>query len=80
MKVKSEDHGALSLLFQWDGVLPTKIVTQEMILGEFNGKLKDTSCHLRQTEPFIPLLNAADIKIKKLKNGSVTKFIKSSSP
>ena len=61
MKLKSEAHEALFLLFEWNGVLHAIICdnAKEMILGEFNRKLKEASCHLRQTEPFIPWLNAA---------------------
>ena len=61
MKLKSEAHELLSLLFQQDGVPP--VITcdnaKEMILGEFNKKLKEASCHLKQMEPFAPCFNAA---------------------
>ena len=45
-----------------------------------NRKLKEASFHLRQTEPFTPQLNAAEIEIKKLKKGSGRKITKSSTP
>ena len=50
MKLESEVHKVLSLLFQWDGVPPTVICNnaKEMILGEFNRKLKEASCPLKQ--------------------------------
>ena len=53
MKVRSEAHEALSLLFQRDRVPPAIICdnAKEMILGEVNRKLKEALCHLRQTEP-----------------------------
>ena len=51
---------------------------KEINQGEFNRKHKEASCHLRQTEPFTPWLNAAERKIKELKNGSARKMIKSS--
>ena len=48
-----------------------------MILGEFNRKLKEASCHLQQTEPFTPWSNAAKREIKNLKKGSGRKLVKS---
>ena len=59
MKPKSEAHEALPPLFQQDGVPPAIICdnAKEMILDEFNKKLKEALCHLRQTEPFTPWLN-----------------------
>ena len=44
VKLKSKAHETLSLLFQWDG-MPSVIIcnnTKEMILGEFNSKIKDS--------------------------------------
>ena len=81
MKLKSEAHETLSLLFQQDGVPPSVICdnAKEMILGEFNRKLKEALCHLRQTEPFTPGLNAAKRKIKDLK-GYGRKVIKYGTP
>ena len=49
---------------------------KEMIPGEFNRELKEASCHLKQTEPFNPWLNAAKREMKELKKGSSMKFIK----
>ena len=82
MKVKSEAHEALSLLFQQDGVPPAIIWenAKDMILGEFKRKCTEAPCHLRQTEPFTPWSNAAERKIEKLKKGSGRKLIKCSTP
>ena len=57
---------ALSLLFQWDGMSPAIICenAKEMVLGEFNRKLKEASHHLKQMEPFTPWSNAAEGEIK----------------
>ena len=41
-----------------------------MIQDEFNRKLKEASCHLRQTEPFIPWSNIAERELKVLMRGS----------
>ena len=63
-------------------MLPTVICdnAKEMILGEFKRKLKEVSCHLKQTEPFTPWSNEAKRQIKELKKGSGKKFIKSGAP
>ena len=53
---------------------------KEMNLGEFNRKLKEASCHLRQVEQFTPWLNAAKREIKEPKKGSSRKCIKSGIP
>ena len=41
--------------FQKEEVLPAIIHdnVKEMIVGEFNSKVKEASCHLKQTESFI---------------------------
>ena len=77
MKPKSVVHEAFSLLFQWDGVPPAIICdsSKDMILGELKRKLKEASCYIRQTKPFTPWLNAAEIEINELKKGSNKKFI-----
>ena len=49
---------------------------KEMILDKFYRKLKEASCHLRQTEPFTPWSNAAEREKKELKQGYVRKLIK----
>ena len=48
--------------------------------SEFNRTLKEASCHLKQTKPFTPWLNAAERGIKELKKGSCRKLIKSCTP
>ena len=82
MKLKSEAREALSLLFQWDRMLPTVICdnAKEMVLGQFTRKLKEASCHFKQMEPFFPWSNAAKREIKELKKGSGRKLIKSGTP
>ena len=53
---------------------------KKMVLDEFNRKLKETLCHLKQTEPFTPWLNAAKREIKELKKGFGRKLIKVGTP
>ena len=82
MKLKSEAHEALSLLFQQDRVAPAVMCDniKEIIFGEFNRNLKEALCHLKQMEPFILWSNAAKREIKELKKCSGRKFIKSGAP
>ena len=56
MKLKSESHKTLSVLFKRDG-LPPEIVmdgSNEHNIGKFHQKLKDACCYKRQTEPYSP--------------------------
>ena len=82
MMLEKEAHEALSLLFQWDEVPPTVICdnAKEIVLGHFNRKLKEASCHLKQMEPFTPWSNSAKREIKELKKGSGRKLIKPGTP
>ena len=82
MKLKSEANEASSLLFQWDRVPPVVIFdnAQEMILGEFNLKLKEALCHFNEMGSFTQWPNAAKREIKELKKGSGRKLIKSDAP
>ena len=68
-KLKTEAHETLSLLFHLDGVPLAKMCdnAKEMILGEFNRKLKEASCHLKQMEPFTSCSNAVEKTIMELK-------------
>ena len=82
MKLKSKPHKVLSLLFKQDRV-PSAVIydnSKEMVLGEFTRKLKELLCHLKQTEPFTPWLNAAKREIKELNKDSGRKLMKSGTP
>ena len=59
MKLKSKACDALPSRTQWDGVPPPIICdnAKEMIQGD--RKIKEASCHLRQTEPFASWFNVA---------------------
>ncbi len=61
MEQKGEAHESLLLLFQRDGVPPSMIVdnASEQIQGDFTQKCRETDCHLRQTEPYSPWMQAA---------------------
>ena len=82
MKRKGEAHETLSLLFHRDGVPPSMIVdnSKEQILGDFRRKLREADCHLKQTEPYSPWMQAAEGCIRELKRGVTRKMIKTGTP
>jgi hypothetical protein len=82
IKRKGEAHESLLLLFQHDGVPPSMIVDNalEQILGDFKRKCREADCHLRQTEPFSPWMQAAEGCIRELKRGVSRLMIKTGSP
>jgi hypothetical protein len=82
MKRKGEAHKTLSLLVHCDGVLPSMIAksSKEQILGEFKSKLNDANCHLQQTEPYSPWMQAAEGCIRELKRGVSRLMIRTGSP
>ena len=61
MQRKGEAHETLSLLFQRYGVPPSMTVDNswEKILGDFKQKYQEAVCHLKQTEPYSPWMQAA---------------------
>jgi len=82
IKQKGDAHETLSLLFHWDGVPPAMIMdeSKEQTLGDFRHKLRKADCHLRQTEPHSPWMNAAEGCICELKRGTSHKMLKAGSP
>ena len=70
MKKKSEAHEALSLLFQWEGVLNTMIMdgALEQLKGKFHKKCQEVDSHVKQLEPYTPWSNAAESAICELKH------------
>ena len=82
MRLKSEAHHALSLLFARDGVPPTIVVdgSKEQTQGKFRHKARQADCHLRAVEPHSPWSNAAEAAIRELKRGAGRKMVKSGAP
>jgi len=82
MQQKGEAHETLSLLFQRDGVPPSMTVDNswEQILGDFKRKCREAVCHLKQTEPYSPWMQAAEGCIRELKRGVSRLMIKTGSP
>ena len=82
MKRKGEAHETLSLLFHRDGVPPSVIAdnSKEQILSEFKRKLNEANCHLKQTGPYSPWMQAAEGCIWELKRGVSRMMIRTGSP
>ena len=54
--------------------------SKEQILGEFKCKLREADCHLRQTDPYSPWMQAAEGCIQELKRGVSRMMIRTGSP
>ena len=82
MKLKSEAHDSLSMLFKRNGVPPKIVVdnSKEQSLGQFAKKCREADCHLVNTEPYSPWMMAAERYIKELKQGSSRAMLSSGSP
>jgi hypothetical protein len=82
MKLKSEAHETLLLVFNHDGVLPRMIMdkSKEQSLGKFLKKCKEADCHLVNTEPYSPWQQASEGGIKETKRGFSCKMIRTGTP
>eukprot|EP00978_Attheya_sp_CCMP212_P035962 scaffold159681_cov67-Attheya_sp.AAC.1 len=83
MRSKGDAHEAYSILCSKVGV-PDNIICdgakEEQILGDFRWKCWETSCHVKQLEPYTPWENSAEGTIIELKKGSGRKMVKTKSP
>jgi hypothetical protein len=71
MTKEKDAHEALSLLFHPDGV-PNFMVMDGVnakIQGDFQRKLREAGCHIKQTEPHTPKSNSAEGSFRELKRG-----------
>ncbi|KAI2509582.1 Reverse transcriptase (RNA-dependent DNA polymerase) [Fragilaria crotonensis] len=82
MKLKSEAHEGLSLLFQREGVPNTMIMdgALEQVKGMFRKKCREAGVHVKQTEPHSPWSNAAEAAIRELKKGVGRQMVRSGAP
>ena len=82
MKLKSEAHEALSLMFIRDGVPPRIIMDNslEQTKGKFAKKMREADCHLRQVESHSQWSNAAEGVIRELKKGAGRKMVRTKCP
>jgi hypothetical protein len=71
MKLESEAHDALSLLFHRDGVPNVMVVygSKEKTEGKFRRKLRDAGCHIKQLEPHTQSSNMGEGGVRELKRG-----------
>ena len=69
MKLNSEAHEYLSILFKRDGVQPKTVVNnfKEKSLGDFSSKCREADCHFVNTEPYYPWMMDEEGFIKYLK-------------
>ena len=82
MKLNSEAHEYLSMLFKRDGVPPKSTVnnSKDKSLGKFARKCREADCQLVNTEPYYPWSMASKGCIKHLNQGLSRKILKSASP
>jgi hypothetical protein len=72
----------LYLLFHRDGV-PNVIVmdgSKAQVEGEFRRKLRDTGCHIKQTEPHTQYSNMGEGAVCELKKGVGRQMLRSGCP
>ena len=83
LKKESDNHHALSLLFQRDGAPNAMVMdgAKSQVRGQFRKKLRDASVHVRQIEPHSPWSNVtAEGTIRELKKSTGRKMVKSKCP
>eukprot|EP01082_Thalassiosira_pseudonana_P005598 g5187.t1 g5187 contig19:120121-121928(-) len=82
MARRSQAHKAVGALFNRVGV-PLAIISdnaKEEVLGKLKQKLVDAHCPLRQTEPYSPWSNSAELEIRELKKATGRRLLKSGAP
>jgi hypothetical protein len=82
MKLESEAHEALSLLFHRDGVPNVMVMdgSKAQVEGDFRRKLRDAGCHIKQTEPHIQSSNMGEGAVRELKKGVGRQMMRSGCP
>jgi hypothetical protein len=82
MKLESEAHEALSLLFHRYGVPNVMVMdgAKAQTEGEFRRKLRHVGCHIKQTEPHTQSSNMGEGGVRELKRGVGRKMMCSGCP
>jgi transposase-like protein len=82
MAKEKDTHEALSLLFHRDGFPNVMVMdgANAHIQGDFQRKLREAGCHIKQTEPHTPKSNAAEGSIRELKRGVGREMVRSGAP
>jgi hypothetical protein len=71
MKLESEAHEALSMLFHREVVLNVMVMDGSKAQGEgqFRSTLRDAGCHIKQTEPHTQSSSMGEGGVRELKRG-----------
>jgi hypothetical protein len=82
MKLESEAHEALSLLFHRYGFPNVMVMdgAKAKTEGRFRRKLCDAGCHINQTEPQTQSYNMVEGELRELKRGVGRKMMRSGCP
>jgi hypothetical protein len=82
MKLGSEAHEALSLLFHRDGISNVMVMDGDKAQteGEFRRKLCDAGCHIKQTEQHTKSSNLGEGGVYELKRGVGRKMLRYGCP
>jgi hypothetical protein len=82
LKKENEAHEALSLIFHRDGVPNVMVMdgAKAQVEGEFRKKLRDTGCHIKQTEPYTQSSNMGEGAVRELKKGVGRQMLRSGCP
>ena len=82
MRLKSQAHEALSILFKREGVPPDMICdgSLEQTKGNFSRKCREADCHLQAIEPYSPWMNSCETTIRELKRASSRAMLRTQSP
>ena len=82
MHKKSEAHHGLSSMAARDGIPPVIVMdgSKEQTMGEFRRKARQMGIRVKQTEPYSPWQNAAEMAIREVKKGAGRKMVKAKSP
>jgi hypothetical protein len=82
MKLESEAHEALSLLFHRDGVPNVMFMdgANAQVEGGFRRKLRDAGYHVKQTEPHTQSSNMGEGAVRELKKGVGRQMLRSGCP
>ena len=76
LKIKLEAHKAESILFARDGVPFLMDGAIEQTFGVLRKKCREASCHIRETEPYSPWMNATENGVQELKKASAWQILK----
>jgi hypothetical protein len=82
MKVESESHEELSLLFHRDAVPNLMVMdgAKEQTEGYFRRKLCDAGCHINKTEPHTQSSNMGECGVRELKRSVGRQILHSGCP